>query len=85
MKPARALLPVYLLLSLVPVYHVGPDDVSHDPEAGHTDLAHEEQYERETERFHARYNTVSTILGPLVVALSESLQSKKDKDHSGLA
>jgi NADH-quinone oxidoreductase subunit L len=60
-------------LSLVPVYHAGPLDPSHDLAAGHTDLAHEEQYDRDTVSFHKRYNTISSILGPLVVALSFAL------------
>ena len=58
-------------LSLAPVYHAGPADPSHDAEAGHTDMAHEEQYEREAVSFHKRFNTISSILGPLVVALSK--------------
>ncbi len=56
-------------LSLAPVYHAGPDDPSHDVDAGHTDMAHEEAYDRETERFHARYNRISSFLGPAIIGL----------------
>jgi len=57
-------------LSLFAVYHAGPADPSHDPEAGHTDLAHEEQYDRDAESFHKRFNTISSIVGPLVIGLA---------------
>ena len=50
-------------LSLVPVYHAGPADPSHDEEAGHTDTAHEDEYDRQTVSFHARYNRISSIVG----------------------
>jgi NADH-quinone oxidoreductase subunit L len=57
-------------LAMVPVYHAGPEDPSHDPEAGHTDVAHEEEYDRQTVRFHTRFNFISSILGPAVIAVS---------------
>ncbi len=60
-------------LSLFPAYHVGPADVSHDAQAGHTDMAHEEAYDRETESFHTRWNRASSIIGPLVVAIAFGL------------
>ena len=58
------------LLSIVPAYHAGPEDVSHDPEAGHTDMAHEEAYEAESTTFHRRWNTLSSVVGPLVVGVA---------------
>ena len=60
-------------LSLFPAYHVGPADVSHDAQAGHTDMAHEEAYDRETESFHTRWNRLSSVIGPLVVAIAFGL------------
>jgi NADH-quinone oxidoreductase subunit L len=60
-------------LSLFPAYHVGPSDVSHDAQAGHTDMAHEEAYDRETESFHTRWNRLSSVIGPLVVAIAFGL------------
>ncbi|MGZ8493571.1 MAG: hypothetical protein ACXWZS_15330, partial [Gemmatirosa sp.] len=50
-------------LSLFPAYHAGPEDPSHDAGAGHTDMAHEEAYDRETESFHSRWKRLSTIVG----------------------
>jgi NADH-quinone oxidoreductase subunit L len=60
-------------LSLFPAYHAGPEDPSHDPGAGHTDMAHEEAYDRETASFHSRWNRVSSVVGPLVVGLAFAL------------
>jgi NADH-quinone oxidoreductase subunit L len=60
-------------LSLFPAYHAGPQDPSHDANAGHTDMAHEEAYDRETESFHSRWNRLSSIVGPLVVGLAFAL------------
>jgi NADH-quinone oxidoreductase subunit L len=61
------------LLSIVPAYHAGPEDVSHDAEAGHTDMAHEEAYDAESATFHKRWNTLSSVVGPLVVAVAFGL------------
>ena len=57
-------------LSIFPAYHVGPEDPSHDPEAGHTDMAHEEAYDAATATFHSRWNGLSSFVGPAVVGVA---------------